>query len=186
MMPTGQQPVPSIVVVLDKIQADRTFADSLDADFENMLDLKQALAKNGYPGFKDDDAQVIKRFLDYRLSGSKMISDLNVEYQSSTLKRARGTYKQVTYMSLAMFIVGLFLFLFAAVFGALTGNIVYTAAFGGLGATNFVAMFLLNPMDKSEAALSESHCRPIAIFRTKSSISFLAVGGRLTERPHQI
>ena len=82
------------------------------------------------------------------------LGKFTVQILKDTLNNAKDTYRAITRMNLVMFCMGVGLFLFAAVEGAINHNLVYTAAFAGLGAASFVALFFLGPIDKTQAALS--------------------------------
>jgi len=49
---------------------------------------------------------------------------------------------------------GIGLFLFAAFYGALSSQKIYSLVFGGLGTVTFISIFILTPMEKSQNALS--------------------------------
>jgi hypothetical protein len=71
-----------------------------------------------------------------------------------TLGYAKQTYRAITLMNQAMFVLGFGLFLFAAVYGVISKNLQLTAVFGGLGVASFVTIFLITPIDKTQNALS--------------------------------
>lgn len=81
-------------------------------------------------------------------------ADLNISIHRSTFENASTTYRHVSLMSYVMFGTGIGLFIFAALYGALSQQLTYTFVFAGLGAVNFIALFILKPMDKSQEALS--------------------------------
>lgn len=73
----------------------------------------------------------------------------------STLGNATRSYKAITYMCIAMFVVGLALFATSSVYGAFfAGDKLGTLAFSGLGAATFVAVFITGAIDKTQTALS--------------------------------
>jgi ABC-type multidrug transport system fused ATPase/permease subunit len=78
----------------------------------------------------------------------------SVEILKNTLNNAAKTYKRINWMNTAMFVAGIALFLVAAIYGILSHEKIYSLVFGGLGAASFVALFLLGPIDKTQAALS--------------------------------
>ncbi len=71
-----------------------------------------------------------------------------------TLNNARRTYQLITLMNALMFSMGIGLFLFAAIYGALHQNVKLSAFFAGLGVASFVTFFILGPVNKTQDALS--------------------------------
>lgn len=86
----------------------------------------------------------------------RMISlgTFTVNTLQETIQHATGTYKKITMMNEVMFWMGCLLFLFAVGYGVYTHNLVYSAAFAGLGVVSFVGVFFLGPISKTQAALS--------------------------------
>ncbi len=74
---------------------------------------------------------------------------------NNTLKNAARTYKLLTIMSGLLFLLGIGLFLFAAVYAAFASAKVYSVVFAGLGASTFVAIFILRPFKNAQTALSD-------------------------------
>lgn len=72
----------------------------------------------------------------------------------STLKSARNTYRLLTAMSIALFTTGLALFVFAALYATLADAKAYSLVFAGLGASSFVALFIVRPYEDAQVALS--------------------------------
>ena len=73
----------------------------------------------------------------------------------NTLRNATRSYKAITVMCVAMFAVGLALFLTSSVYGAfIAKNKAYPLAFSGLGAATFVAIFITGSIGKTQNALS--------------------------------
>jgi hypothetical protein len=72
----------------------------------------------------------------------------------STLDNARKTYRSVTWMNRILFALGIGLFLAAAVYSAVAEKKIYGLFFGGLGTVAFVGFFVLGPIEKTQAALS--------------------------------
>ena len=99
------------------------------------------------------------------------LGKFTVQILKDTLNNAKNTYRAITRMNLVMFCMGVGLFIFAAVEGAINHNLVYTAAFAGLGAASFVALFFLGPIDKTQAALSN---------RIQAEIAFMTYFEQLT------
>jgi|WetSurMetagenome_2_1015567.scaffolds.fasta_scaffold38422_5 hypothetical protein len=113
------------------------------------------------------------------MKNANAFADLNIEIHRNTFTNASNTYKRVSRMSEIMFVTGIGLFLFAALYGAFERQLTYTFVFAGLGAANFIALFLLKPMDKSQDALSNllqaeiafmNHSNQIYLWGTYASI----------------
>jgi hypothetical protein len=90
--------------------------------------------------------------------GLKRMEQLS-EYTSNlfrdTLDTARNAYKRIVWMNTVMFVTGISLFIFAALYAALSQQQkIYSLVFGGLGVANFVALFISDPINKTQAALS--------------------------------
>jgi hypothetical protein len=81
-------------------------------------------------------------------------TELNITIHKNNFKNASKTYERISLMSSIMFGTGIGLFIFAALYGAFSQQLSYTFVFAGLGAANFIALFILKPMDKSQEALS--------------------------------
>ena len=84
----------------------------------------------------------------------KEMGDFTLSLLKGTLNNAKLTYQLITLMNAIMFSMGVGLFLFAAIYGALSRNLIFTAAFAGLGAASFITLFMLGPIDKTQDALS--------------------------------
>jgi hypothetical protein len=83
------------------------------------------------------------------------IAEKGVEVVKKTFDRAASTYSTITWMNRIMFATGIGLFLFAAFFAAYSKESkVYSLLFGGMGATSFIALFMLGPIEKTQKALS--------------------------------
>ena len=160
-------------IVIGRSGFDLDFSGQLLSDFEKTIkdagyeldpdeieDAKQAIHKtpsiiNPVQGadleFQQDkmkerlDAQV-KRMIDLGQYTVKILKD--------TLDNATYTYRMITRMSTIMFATGIGLFIFAAIYGAVSEEKIYSLVFGGLGALSFVAFFILSPIDKAQIALS--------------------------------
>ncbi|HVO54184.1 MAG TPA: hypothetical protein VMT37_07215 [Solirubrobacterales bacterium] len=83
------------------------------------------------------------------------LSEYTLSIFKTTLDNAAKTYKRITWMNYLMFLVGLGLFITAAVYGVLAEDEkAYAFLFAGLGAATFVALFLTGPIEKTQTALS--------------------------------
>jgi hypothetical protein len=81
-------------------------------------------------------------------------TELNITIHKNNFNNASKTYERISRMSSVMFGTGIGLFIFAALYGAFSQQLSYTFVFAGLGAANFIALFILKPMEKSQEALS--------------------------------
>jgi hypothetical protein len=82
------------------------------------------------------------------------LSSFTVKTLQDTIQHATGTYKKITMMNEVMFWMGVVLFLFAVGYAVYTHDLVYSAAFAGLGTASFIGVFFLGPIGKTQAALS--------------------------------
>jgi hypothetical protein len=103
----------------------------------------------------------------------KEMGDFTLSLLKGTLNNAKLTYQLITLMNAIMFCMGVGLFLFAAVYGALSRNLTFTAAFAGLGAASFVALFMLGPIDKTQDALSNLIQAEVAFMNYFDQMCFL-------------
>lgn len=72
----------------------------------------------------------------------------------TTFRHAAGTYQRITLMNQVLFWMGVSLFLFAVIYAVWTHNLIFTIAFAGLGTVSFIGVFILGPIGKTQAALS--------------------------------
>jgi len=72
----------------------------------------------------------------------------------ATLRNAARTYRTITTMSIVMFLVGIGLFVFAVIYATTAEAKEYAVLFAGMGATTFVAIWVLEPFDRAQSALS--------------------------------
>jgi hypothetical protein len=84
----------------------------------------------------------------------RSLSEKSIDVVKKTFDRAGATFASITWMNRIMFGVGIGLFLYAAYLATSTHAQVYSLLFGGLGAANFVALFMLNPIDRTQKALA--------------------------------
>ena len=117
----------------------------------------------GFPGLPPPEMLMKQMELDFKSRKQAMetqlkrmadLSNYTVEILKTTLNNAARTFKTITWMNVAMFGVGIGLFVFAAFYGAFSDRKIYSLVFGGLGALSFAALFLLGPIEKSQNALS--------------------------------
>lgn len=76
------------------------------------------------------------------------------EVVEQTFNRAVQTYYTISLMNKVMFITGICLFIFSALYAVLAQEKVYSLLFGGLGVASFVTLFLLGPVERLQKALS--------------------------------
>ncbi len=84
----------------------------------------------------------------------RALSEKSIEVVKKTFDRAGSTFSSITWMNRIMFALGIGLFLYAAVLAASSHAPVYPLIFAGLGAANFVAMFMLKPIESTQKALA--------------------------------
>jgi hypothetical protein len=101
------------------------------------------------------------------------LGDFTLSLLKGTLNNAKLTYQLITLMNAVMFLMGVGLFLFAAIYGANSRNLTFTAAFAGLGVASFVALFLLGPIDKTQDALSNLIQAEVAFMNYFDQMCFL-------------
>jgi hypothetical protein len=107
------------------------------------------------------------------------MGDFTLSLVKGTLNNARRTYQLITLMNAIMFCMGVGLFLFAAIYGARSQNLTFTAAFAGLGVASFVALFLLGPIDKTQDALSNLIQAEVAFMNYFDQMIFLEACAQL-------
>jgi hypothetical protein len=98
-------------------------------------------------------------------------NELNITIHKNNFNNASKTYERISLMSSVMFGTGIGLFIFAALYGAFSQQLSYTFVFAGLGAANFIALFILKPMDKSQEALSNLLQAEIAYMNYSNQIT---------------
>jgi len=95
-----------------------------------------------------------------------------VKILKDTLENARAAYHRITLMNSIMFFTGIVLFLCAAAYGASFKDTSYTLVLAGLGAANFVALFVLGPIERTQNALSNLVQVEIAFMNYFEQITF--------------
>jgi hypothetical protein len=185
--------------VIGRGMVDDSFSSQLFSDFEGALKAegysltpdeieaaRNAFSQGSRPGpshvsgsgfdavtesIKHQQQQAMKR-TDAQVNRIIDLGNFTVEILKNTLNNAARTYRTVTLMSTVMFWMGVGLFLFAVIVGAVTKNLSYTAAFGGLGAASFVTLFLLGPIDRTQCALSNLIQAEISFMNYFEQITF--------------
>jgi len=83
------------------------------------------------------------------------ISNYTADMLKDTLDNARRAYFRITWMNTIMFVSGMSLLIFAALYAAFSQQQkIYSLVFGGLGVANFVTLFIMKPIERTQAALS--------------------------------
>lgn len=166
-------------IVIGRSKVDSSFATQLFQDFDDALKAngysltpeELQTARAGGSSFSDrsqplqgptpDDQGTWKlqqKEMSRRIKAqSDRIIDLStftVKTLQDTIMHATGTYKKITVMNQVMFWMGVSLFLFAVGYAVYSHDLIYSAAFAGLGTASFVGVFFLGPIGKTQAALS--------------------------------
>ncbi|HYL57613.1 MAG TPA: hypothetical protein VEU51_01995 [Candidatus Acidoferrales bacterium] len=81
------------------------------------------------------------------------LTEYMFETVKQTFRSARMTYKSITWMNWVMFVTGIGLFIFSALYAVYAHEKAYSLLFGGLGVSSFVALFILGPIGKVQKAL---------------------------------
>jgi hypothetical protein len=100
------------------------------------------------------------------------IRDKARKVMEDTFDNAAHTYRSVTVMNQVMFVVGIGLFIFAALYAVFANEKAYSLLFGGMGVVSFVAMFILGPIDKTQKALSNLVQVEVAFMTYFDQLSF--------------
>ncbi len=90
------------------------------------------------------------RTINLRLS----LTEKALDVVNKTFDRAGSTFASITWMNRIMFAVGIGLFLYAAYLAQSTHAQVYPFLFGGLGAVNFITLFMFKPIERTQKALA--------------------------------
>lgn len=89
-----------------------------------------------------------------------------------TLNNARSAYHRITLMNSIMFFTGIALFIAAAIYGAVSKDTAYALVLASLGAANFVALFVLGPVEHTQNALSNLVQVEVAFMNYFEQITF--------------
>ena len=150
-----------------------------ELDDNEIATAQQALSDNlppsMPPGMAENFAFENKLKQDRLSHQIKRLNDLStytVQILKDTLGNAARTYKTITWMNIVMFIVGISLFLFAAIYAVFSKEKVYSLIFGGLGTISFITLFLLGSIEKSQVALSNLVQVEISFMNYFEQISF--------------
>jgi hypothetical protein len=148
---------------------ERDFADALEEsgyhlDADEAEQVKRALMQPdlhfpGMPAQYDPAqiAQIRQKQTDMLLDVMERRKNLTAkmhEVVEQTFNRAVQTYHTISIMNKAMFVTGIGLFIFSALYAVLAQEKVYSLLFGGLGVASFVTLFVLGPIERIQKALS--------------------------------
>jgi hypothetical protein len=95
-----------------------------------------------------------------------------VSILKDTLNNARSAYHRITLMNSIMFGTGIGLFIASAIYGAVSSDKSYSFMLAGLGAANFVALFLFGPIERTQNGLSNLVQVEIAFMNYFEQITF--------------
>lgn len=163
----------SLWAALGRCQTDLDFRCQLTGDLDEAVqknglqldgDEKQALRHlmnaplppaGGAPFGPDPQfIQAMNRQREAQLKRNNELADFTLHTLKDTLHNAKNAYRIITLMNRVMFFTGIGLFLFAAFYGAFSNDKAFSLVLGGLGVANFVALFILGPIEKTQIALS--------------------------------
>ncbi len=76
-----------------------------------------------------------------------------VAVTSKTIKTAENAYRFARFLSIVLFVVGIALLITSIVLSFFKNDTVLTVFFGGLGATNIIALFLYRPIERIQSGV---------------------------------
>jgi hypothetical protein len=118
--------------------------DQLQSFVQGSFDLKEM----------DFQRETLHKQISAQVDRTTELGTYTVQILKDTLRHATQTYKTITSMARALFIVGLALFVASAIVSLVTDKDVSALIMGGLGAASFIVIFITGPIDKSQIALS--------------------------------
>ena len=124
-----------------------------------------------------------KDLMQSQMTRNSRLWDHVTESLKGTLTGAARTYRIVTWMNTIMFGSGLGLFIFSAIYGAISKQILFSVVFGGLGVGTFVSLFLLGAIDKTQIALSNLVQVEIIFTNYLEQIAFWETYARRPDNP---
>jgi hypothetical protein len=157
--------------VIGRAIADPAFAFRLQQVVAQGGDLAHALAAEGFPVPLEDlpklaawlttpaqpaqaQLRAAEEMAQFQVKRAQGLQTYTLDLFKNTLDNARKTYRSVTWMNRILFALGIGLFVAAAVYSAVAQQKLYGLFFGGLGTVAFVGFFVLGPIEKTQAALS--------------------------------
>jgi hypothetical protein len=150
-----QKPAYDVWIVLGRLLLDSEFEARIKED----ANTHQALVKAGYFLQQEEIHQVMSLLPALSSAANdeqefmRQIRNYPHELFKKTMDSATRTYKTISRMSAVMFMVGIALFIASAIYGAVEKAAV-AFLFGGLGVATFVSFFLIDPIDRSQRALT--------------------------------
>ena len=168
-------------LLLDPIRALHDAGYELSSsELETLRQAVAALAApHGAPGFTGpaaEDVEFQRSKMRERINAQvERINDLGrytVNILQDTLNNARSAYHRITLMNSIMFFTGIGLFVAAAAYGAIFKDTSYTLVLAGLGTANFVALFVLGPIERTQNALSNLVQVEVAFMNYFEQITF--------------
>jgi len=168
----------------------RTLRDAgLDLDSEETETLRQSLVPSparppgtnpfmsASMGPEDTEYQRLKmrERLDAQVARINELGAYTVSILKQTLDNARSAYYIITLMNKVMFFTGVALFAASAIYGAAFKDLTRSLLIGGLGAANFIALFLLGPINRTQNALSNLVQTEIAFLNYFEQLTFWEV-----------
>jgi hypothetical protein len=180
---------------LGRSRLDLSFSGQLAQDFSGTLQkagygltaeeielLRQALTApapslaRAVPSLAPEDIQFQREKMRERTTAqverSNELGRYTVNILKETLNNARSAYHKITLMNSVMFATGIGLFIAAAIYGAVSHDRAYSAMLAGLGAANFVALFLFGPIERTQNGLSNLVQVEIAFMNYFEQITF--------------
>lgn len=110
--------------------------------------------------------------MDAQIKRANDLGTYTVNILKQTLDNARSAYYLITLMNKVMFFTGITLFVGASVYGVISKETGQSALIAGLGVVNFVALFLLGPIERTQIALSNLVQVEIAFMNYFEQITF--------------
>ncbi len=93
--------------------------------------------------------------VDYMMKRAQELGDYTVKVLKDTLDHATSTYKGITLMNKIMFFTGIVMFVGGSASALLyKDRTLYSLMFAGLGTVNFISLFLVGAIEKTQVALS--------------------------------
>lgn len=167
-------------LLIDHVQALRDAA--LELTPEELETLRQAVIPppgpppGMNPFMTPEDIQFqrkkMQERMDAQLARATELGIYTVNILKQTLNNARSAYYLITLMNKVMFFTGISLFIGAALYGALYKETTQPLLIAGLGVMNFVGLFVLGPIERTQVALSNLVQVEIAFMNYFEQITF--------------
>jgi hypothetical protein len=167
-------------LLLDPVRA--LHEAGLELSDEEMETLRRFAAPPPMPGpgmnpfITQEDVQYerakMRERTDAQITRATELGNYTVSILKQTLDNARSAYYLITLMNKVMFFTGITLFVGASVYGVISKETAQSALIAGLGIVNFVALFLLGPIERTQTALSNLVQVEIAFMNYFEQITF--------------